>query len=553
MKKNWVKPVSITAVVLAVILVAFLFRGSIFSGRTGDRIKELLHLRKKIVVQNDSTTINGSELLKKYYDVFGYSQVWTDKQKENEQYREMLIQMFNYADSLGLERNDYHNHYIVKYDSLSRLPNFDLGMYEYENEVIFTDAALSFLYNVAYGKEIKRIEYNGVKYNIDSTRILNMFSELLVHKDWRRTLDSIEPKISQYLFLKDELNRMTAVFQQYPFLDSTPAGTGKYITHLKLTAYGLLPDIPSDDTVSIELFISAVKQFQLMNNMDTSGTLDEKKFSERLNFPIRTRIEQIKESLNCWRWTGRLKEQEFILVNIPAARLQIVNRDSVRDMSMRVIVGKTETQTPSFTAYITRVITYPYWTVPFSISINEMLPKIIKRVEYLEDNSLQVLNGKGQVIDPKTVNWRKLSKKYFPYTIRQGTGCDNALGLLKFDLNSPFSIYLHDTNRRDLFAKSNRFMSHGCVRVEKPMELAHYLLEDDVDSLITNRLDSCVKDQKPEEFPLKKKFPVLLLYMVADVDENGNLKFYKDIYEAEEKTPQISLLKRKFTSKALKS
>ncbi len=551
MKPNTVKLISASAIVLVVALLIFLFRGSIFSGTT-DRIKELLHLRTKIVVQNDSTAINGSELLRKYYDVFGYSQLWTNRQKENELYREMLIRMLRYADSLGLDRNDYHNQYIVKYDSLSRLPNFDMGMYEYENEVIFTDAALSFLYNVAYGKEIKRIEYNGVKYNIDSARILNMFSELLVHRDWRRTLDSIEPKTSQYVSLKREMNRMTAILQQYPFIDSFPAGTGKYITILKLKAYRLIPDTLSEDTSDMELFTSAVKGFQRMNSMDTSGILDEKTFKQ-LNFPLRTRIEQIKESLNYWRWTGRLKEQEFLFVNIPAARLQIVNRDSVKDVSMRVIVGKNETQTPSFTAYITRVITYPYWTVPFSISINEMLPKIRKRVEYLEDNNLQVLNGKGQVIDPKTVNWNKVSKKYFPYTFRQATGCDNALGLLKFDLNSPFSIYLHDTNRRDLFAKSNRFMSHGCVRVEKPIELAHYLLEDDVDSLITVRLDSCVRDQKPEEFPLKKKFPVLLLYMVADVDENGNLKFYKDVYEMEEKAPLISLLKRKFTSKVLKS
>ncbi len=271
-----------------------------------------------------------------------------------------------------------------------------------------------------------------------------------------------------------------------------------------------------------------------MISADSTGVLDEPT-CEGLNVAISKRISEIKESLNYWRWTSRLQEKEFILVNTASARLQVISFDSLRDLSMKVIVGKEDTRTPSFTAYITQVITYPYWTVPLSIATKEMLPKIKKRLSYLDENNLQVINVKGEEADPSAIAWSRLSKNYFPYVIRQSTGCDNSLGVMKFDLNSPYSIYLHDTNVPELFKKKNRHLSHGCVRLEKPKELAHFILDKGPDTVQIPRIDSCMKDQKPNEFWLKKRVPVILLYMTADVDEDGNLKFYKDVYDLTEK------------------
>ena len=524
-------------IVFTIAALLFAFKKTIFSG-TREKINDLLNRNKPIQVNNTDETITSAELLKKYYGIFGYQQTWTDVTPQHTNYREMLRDMLNQADSLGLDRRDYHDDYLEQYDSISKSNDFEPSVWESENEVIFTDAAISFLFHIAYGKEISQISFNGVDYDIDSARILRVFNELLIHKNWRQTLDSLEPKTSQYTALKRELNRMSSFVRRTPMIDTMSVGLkeeSKGVAMYKLQAYNLLPEEKNPDSITIREFTSSLKLFQQMMGLDTSGTLD-KKTKEALSFSLKLRLAQIKQSLNYWRWTGRLKEPEFILVNIPAARLQIVNRDSTKDLSMRVIVGKTENQTPSFTAYITKVITYPYWTVPFSIAVKEMLPKIRKNIGYLEQNNLQVINNKGKEFDPATLPWGKFSQKYFPYIIRQSTGCDNALGVLKFDLNSPFSIYLHDTNNRNLFANKNRFMSHGCVRVEKPMQLAHFILETGLDSAVVAKLDSCMRDQKPSEFKLKKKFPVLLLYMTADVDENNNLKFYKDIYELEEKS-----------------
>lgn len=526
--------IAIVVVIVAVLLVAF--RKSLF-GDAKEKLFDLLHQNQNVKVKGDLVPITSRDLLEKYFNYFGYEAKWTDSTSAQNAYRDMLIEMLNQADSLGLDRADYHQEYIKKYDSLSHLPNFDMSEFESENELIFTDAALSFLYHVAYGKEIQRIEYNGVKYNIDSSHIVNVYSALLAHHNWRRTLDSIEPKTAQYLFLKSELNRMQSFVRKFPVIDAvnvSDTGSGRAAALVKLKVYGLMPDAVNVASISNAQLKSAIISFQRMVSMDTTGTLDAKTISA-LNYPIANRLTQIKESLNYWRWTGRLKEKEFILVNIPAARLQIVTHDSLKDMSMRVIVGKKDTKTPSFTAYITKVITYPYWTVPLSIATKEMLPKIRKRINYLDDNNLQVLNNKGVEIDPHSVNWYRYSKNYFPFTIRQSTGCDNSLGVLKFDLNSPFSIYLHDTNSRGLFGKKDRFLSHGCIRVEKPMDLAHYILGEGLDTATVTKLQLCMKDQTPQDFMLKKRFAVLILYMTADVDENMNLKFYKDVYADEQK------------------
>lgn len=498
-----------------------------------DRVFETLHLQKRVVVNNDSEAINSSALMTKYYEMFGYNQTWSDREKSLF-YREMLRQMLNYADTLGLNPGDYHLDYIEKHDSLERIGQEDLAQFESENELIFTDAALSFLHDVAYGREIE-IAYNGVSFNIDSNRLLRSFNDLLVNKNWRRTLDSLEPAVPQYAYLKTQLTRMKGFLREHTGLDTlnvTDSDSGKLIALDKLRFYGLVADqLPADTTA--ELFFKAgVIGFQKMMGMDTTGKLDAKTIAA-FNAPVKNRMAQMRESLNYWRWTGRLLEREYILINIPAARLQLVNRDSVRNLNMRVIVGKSATQTPSFTAYITQVIAYPYWTVPRDIAVKEMLPKIIKNLNYLEANNLQVLNSKGVEVNPAGIAWRTLGPNRFPYKIRQSTGCDNSLGVLKFDLNSPFFIYLHDTNRRDLFAKKDRFLSHGCIRLEKPMELANYILKDGLDSATTARLNQCLHNETPTPFKLDKKIPVLLFYMTADVDEHGWLRFYNDVYKLE--------------------
>jgi len=164
--------------------------------------------------------------------------------------------------------------------------------------------------------------------------------------------------------------------------------------------------------------------------------------------------------------------------------------------------------------------------VPFSIASKEILPKVQKDESYLERNSFEVVDAKGNVVDDSELNWVSYTEKNFPYFFRESTGPNNSLGVLKFNLGNPFSIYLHDTNSKGGFAKESRFLSHGCVRLEKPIELADYLTKGKVNvwELKTGQKDSETKIMKLDQI-----VPVFIVYMPTVV-EGEKVIFLKDVY-----------------------
>lgn len=242
----------------------------------------------------------------------------------------------------------------------------------------------------------------------------------------------------------------------------------------------------------------------------------------------------IEKTLNYYRYLNRFGGEQFILVNIPAAQLTVFNRAGQRTLPMEVIVGKADKATPRFNCNLTEITAYPYWNVPASIAKKEILPKVRQSVSYLDSQNMEVLNARDQPVDPESINWGSVSTSDFPYRFRQTSGCHNSLGLIKFVLNGPPAIYLHDTNARQLFDETtDRWRSHGCVRVQQPVELANYVLgSTKFDEGFYNR---CLVDQKPQSFKLPKPFPVFVTYLLADVDAQGKLVYYKDVYRLEKK------------------
>ncbi|MBS1562751.1 MAG: L,D-transpeptidase family protein, partial [Bacteroidetes bacterium] len=217
---------------------------------------------------------------------------------------------------------------------------------------------------------------------------------------------------------------------------------------------------------------------------------------------------------------------KWIVINIPSASLRYYEYDSCR-ISCRVVVGKPSTRTPRFAASCNEVILYPYWNVPRSIAVKELLP-LFKRIPSLPDSlEMQLLDASGRTVDLHTVQWASLSKTNFPYSIRQSTGCHNALGVVKFNLTSPYSVYLHDTNVKSAFRSSYRYYSHGCIRIEQPIRLAEALLPGQVD---TSFLLACYRDLKPVTIRLPDPVPVFVIYAMAGHDASGNLTLFRDIY-----------------------
>ena len=237
-------------------------------------------------------------------------------------------------------------------------------------------------------------------------------------------------------------------------------------------------------------------------------------------------VQQLYGFLNLYRWISHFKFDKYIVVNIPSATLQYYQYDTIA-LRMKVVAGKPSTKTPRFAAYCNQVILYPYWNVPASIALNELLPKVKRNPAVLDAMNMQVVDGSGNAIPPSRISWHKLSRNYFPYRFRQSTGCDNSLGVIKFNITGPYSVYLHDTNNKTAFLSGTRFYSHGCIRLEKPVELGNLLLDNKLD---TSFLQSCYRQQLPVPLDIIKPVPVFVIYSLADIDAAGRIKYYKDVY-----------------------
>ncbi|MFM8711373.1 MAG: L,D-transpeptidase family protein [Sphingomonadales bacterium] len=211
---------------------------------------------------------------------------------------------------------------------------------------------------------------------------------------------------------------------------------------------------------------------------------------------------KMRHSLHLYRWLFHFKLDRFLLVNIASARAYYVEKDQFL-ISMRTIVGKPSTPTPRFTSYCHRLILYPYWYVPSSIAVGEYLSKIKRDPRWLDQRNMQVIDAKGSVVDHHRLHWSQFSAAYFPYTIRQSTGCDNALGVLKFDIETPYWVYLHDTNHKPAFLQASRFLSHGCIRLEEPLLLGSKLLSGELD---TAYLQSCFADKSLSFAPCRNRW-----------------------------------------------
>lgn len=218
----------------------------------------------------------------------------------------------------------------------------------------------------------------------------------------------------------------------------------------------------------------------------------------------------------------------YVWVNLPAYYLKVVDSDTVV-MQSRVIVGATKTRTPELHSEISNFITYPQWTVPYSIVFKEMLPAIQKDVAYLEKQNLIVVDKNDSVLDPEKIDWMKLSKKRFPYLIKQREGDDNSLGVLKFNFRNKYAVYLHDTNVRWMFQKTSRALSHGCVRVQDWRELAHFLVRNDTIKYNIDTLASWIVRQEKHVVSGFKRVPLFIRYFTCE-GADGKVKFYDDIY-----------------------
>jgi len=299
----------------------------------------------------------------------------------------------------------------------------------------------------------------------------------------------------------------------------------------RLLISGDLADSTSGDGVYFdEALESGVKKFQARNGLKTDGVVGSNTLSA-LNISVEDRIGQIKLNMERWRWLPQDLGKRYILVNTANFELDIIENGQTVT-STRAIVGKKKRPTPALSRKITYMELNPYWNVPHKIAINDVLPCIKKDSNYLKDKSIRIFENwedDAKEVNPESIDWNTVTKKNFVYKLRQDPANSNALGRVKFIFPNKFSIYLHDTPARTLFDKTKRTFSSGCIRIEKPMELAAYLLTDN-SKWTYEKLTAAVDSKKTRTILLSDPINIHILYWTAWVDKNGIVNFRDDIY-----------------------
>lgn len=241
---------------------------------------------------------------------------------------------------------------------------------------------------------------------------------------------------------------------------------------------------------------------------------------------VARRRDQLIATLERWRWEQKMPSR-YIAVNVPSFQLKVVEEDSII-LESRVIIGKPETPTPVIKSVVNSFIIYPYWHVPKSI-LKEILPSVQADTNYLRKHNYQVIDSKGKVVKNAAVDWKKFTPENFPYVLRQREGSENTMGVIKFVFPNNYGVYLHDTNARRLFSKSDRALSHGCIRVQKAVDLAKYLAKDDDTYVDAADLEQYLMVQKRMEVKVVKPIPVHLNYFTVE-PKGDSVIFFNDLY-----------------------
>jgi murein L,D-transpeptidase YcbB/YkuD len=347
------------------------------------------------------------------------------------------------------------------------------------------------------------------------------------------------PGYQRTIELLQKYQRLAAEDTGQPFPSNrktiVPGQTYAAVPHLArfLRLVGDLPadaSIPEDDKVYQGVLVKAVKRFQDRHGLTPDGRIDAHTLDE-LNIPMDRRVRQIQLTLERWRWLPPEYGEAPIVVNIPEFQLRVYYNDFRIAARMKVVVGKAyDHMTPIFMSDLRSVIFRPYWEVPVSIARSEIIPAIERDPRYLKKENMELVNGRGNVVATDTITAYLLDQvRAGKLSVRQRPGPNNALGLIKFEFPNEYSIYMHDTPARILFSLSERDFSHGCIRLEKPAELAAWVLRDNPGWDIEN-IRAAMNGDKTREVRLAHPIPVRIVYATVIVLQGGVARFYDDLY-----------------------
>jgi murein L,D-transpeptidase YcbB/YkuD len=279
-----------------------------------------------------------------------------------------------------------------------------------------------------------------------------------------------------------------------------------------------------------ETLAAAVRRFQARHGLTETGTVGQKTLAA-LNVPVGQRLRQLAASLDRLATMDFGFGQRYVVVNLPGAYAEAVVGDKVVRRYV-VVVGKPDRPSPTLTTQITAVNLNPTWTVPLSIAKKDIITRMRKDPGYIGRMHMRVLDGAGNEIDPKAVDWS--SDRAPNFTIRQDSGVWNALGAVRIDMPNPHSVYMHDTSHKNFFSNDYRFESSGCTRVAEPRDLAAWVLED-MPGWSRREIDAAIAKGQKLDIRLNHKIPVAWVYLTGWATRDGTVHFRDDIYGHDDK------------------
>lgn len=489
----------------------------------------------------DSFHLRNIALLSEWYKDVDYKTLWTTDGKWLPA-GDSLYQLVSEARNYGLFPEHYNADRLTLMHTLTSGPAIkenalDASLWA-QSDLLLTSAFIQVVKDIKIG----RLVPDSILQK-DSSLSLSYFKtqfENFRSSSSNNFVSSLEPRHIRYHQLKSglQLFLQDADFKKYTYINSRDT-----LRLPERIAKRLMEEdsvqIPPTDSISLA---TAIKKYQAAKGIKADGKIGPQLIGT-MNRTDAEKFTQIAITLDRYKQLQPLPA-EYIWVNIPSYRLELI-QDGVQVLTSKVVVGKPYTRTPVLTSAISDMITYPQWHIPNSIIKKEILPALKKDPGYLARKGYSLSDWKGNIIDPYTVDWNQY-KDGIPYRVIQGSGDDNALGVLKFNFPNKYSVYLHDTNQRYLFSREKRALSHGCVRVESWDELAYFLLERDSaapNAIMADSLRTWLTLKKKHVVPLRKRMPLYIRYFTCDTDDEGKIIFYEDIYGDDRKLKEQLLAK----------
>jgi L,D-transpeptidase YcbB len=481
--------------------------------------------------------------VQKFYESYAYSLPWVRGMEPTAQARQ-AIDLLLKAEQKGLSAEDYDgprwNDRLAKLKSASpRASEADAARFD----VALTICVMRYISDLHIGKvNPKHFDFGfsveARKYDlpeflkqhvVDAPDVAGVLAQVEPpYPGYRRTIQALRT----YLDLAKEYDGKPLAAMKKPIAPGDPYPGIPQLTRL-LRLVGDLPSeqkLPADETVYQGALVEAVKNFQRRHGREPDGRIGAQTLAD-LNVPLSSRVRQMQLTLERWRWLPPEYQKSPIVANIPEFHLRAYDENFKIAVTMNVVVGKAYGHdTPVFSDTMQYVVFRPYWSVPYSIVRAEFLPRMARDPDYLGKKGFEVVNNREEVVTSGTVTSDVLEQlragKLF---IRQAPGPKNALGLVKFIFPNNYNVYMHDTPAHELFSNSRRDFSHGCIRLERPADLAVWVLRDNP-GWDRDRVREAMNGSTTQQVNLAHPIPVLIVYGTVIVTEDGLVHFYDDIY-----------------------